>query len=174
MSRDSRTVWAAPISVSSLMPEERPSNLPFLLLYLQGDFADLAQSPPPTHYFVSSPCAPQLLIRSPSPPVQGDFANLAQSMGGQGAAFCFAFDEPLSHLIYAACDFILVPSMFEPCGLTQVSHGVSHGFMGSVSTRTLLAFVHAAAQVGVVGVAVQCAGGYDSLTDQWYCTVLRR
>lgn len=40
--------------------------------------------------------------------------------GGQDAAFCFAFDEPLSHLIYAACDLILVPSMFEPCGLTQV------------------------------------------------------
>ena len=41
--------------------------------------------------------------------------------GGQDAGFCFTFDEPLSHLIYAACDIILVPSMFEPCGLTQVS-----------------------------------------------------
>ena len=30
------------------------------------------------------------------------------------------YDEPLSHLIYAACDMIVVPSMFEPCGLTQM------------------------------------------------------
>jgi starch synthase len=46
----------------------------------------------------------------------------ARSVAPQGpnAAFYFAFDEPLSHLIYAACDMIVVPSMFEPCGLTQM------------------------------------------------------
>ncbi len=38
----------------------------------------------------------------------------------QDAAFCFKYDEPLSHLIYAAADMVVVPSMFEPCGLTQV------------------------------------------------------
>ena len=32
----------------------------------------------------------------------------------------FTYDEPLSHLIYAGCDMIAVPSMFEPCGLTQM------------------------------------------------------
>ena len=30
------------------------------------------------------------------------------------------YREPLSHKIYAACDSILVPSRFEPCGLTQL------------------------------------------------------
>jgi glycogen synthase len=40
----------------------------------------------------------------------------------QDAGFVFAFDEPLSHIIYAAADIMLVPSMFEPCGLTQVRH----------------------------------------------------
>ena len=30
------------------------------------------------------------------------------------------YNEPLSHIIYAAGDFVLVPSMFEPCGLTQL------------------------------------------------------
>src|SRR5690606_3103161 len=30
------------------------------------------------------------------------------------------FDEELAHKIYAASDFILLPSKFEPCGLTQL------------------------------------------------------
>lgn len=61
-----------------------------------------------------------LLGSAPDPKVQAEFDALASVHGGENAAFCFAFDEPLSHLIYAACDFILVPSMFEPCGLTQM------------------------------------------------------
>jgi len=30
------------------------------------------------------------------------------------------YSDPLSHLMYAAADMVLVPSMFEPCGLTQM------------------------------------------------------
>jgi len=61
-----------------------------------------------------------LLGSAPDPRVQADFNGLAASLQGEHAAFCFAFDEPLSHLVYAACDIIVVPSMFEPCGLTQM------------------------------------------------------
>lgn len=43
----------------------------------------------------------------------------------QDAGFVFGYDEPLSHMIYAAADIILVPSMFEPCGLTQVCLSVN-------------------------------------------------
>lgn len=31
-----------------------------------------------------------------------------------------SFDDKLAHLIYAASDFIIIPSLFEPCGLTQL------------------------------------------------------
>jgi len=61
-----------------------------------------------------------LLGSAPDPKVQAEFNELAQQYNGQDASFCFKYDEPLSHLIYAACDIIIVPSMFEPCGLTQM------------------------------------------------------
>lgn len=34
--------------------------------------------------------------------------------------FAERFDEPLAHLLYAAGDFFLMPSRFEPCGLGQM------------------------------------------------------
>ena len=53
--------------------------------------------------------------------MQAQFTALAATLGGENAHFAFFYDESLSHLIYAGCDLTAVPSMFEPCGLTQVS-----------------------------------------------------
>jgi len=62
-----------------------------------------------------------LLGSAPDPKIQGEFNALAGSMQDENAAFVYTYDEPLSHLIYAGADFICVPSMFEPCGLTQLT-----------------------------------------------------
>lgn len=35
-------------------------------------------------------------------------------------AYRHGYDEPLSHRIMAGADFVMVPSRFEPCGLTQM------------------------------------------------------
>ncbi|CAA3018196.1 starch synthase 3, chloroplastic amyloplastic [Olea europaea subsp. europaea] len=64
-----------------------------------------------------------LLGSAPDPRIQNDFVNLANqlhSSHNDRARLCLTYDEPLSHLIYAGADFILVPSIFEPCGLTQL------------------------------------------------------
>ena len=35
-------------------------------------------------------------------------------------AVCLAFDEKIAHQIYVGCDLFLMPSLFEPCGLSQM------------------------------------------------------
>lgn len=64
-----------------------------------------------------------LLGSAPEPAIQADFDMLAEDLKTQypdRARLWFAYDEPLSHLIFAGSDMFLVPSMFEPCGLTQM------------------------------------------------------
>jgi len=51
--------------------------------------------------------------------LEDGFADAA--LAHKGAVGCaFAYDEALAHLMQAGSDFILVPSRFEPCGLTQL------------------------------------------------------
>ena len=47
------------------------------------------------------------------------FRSRALASGGKMSAMLM-FDEGLSHRFYAAADMILVPSLFEPCGLSQM------------------------------------------------------
>lgn len=53
------------------------------------------------------------------PAIEEKINNLSQTYKGWSASK-IGFDEKLAHMIYAASDFFLMPSRFEPCGLGQL------------------------------------------------------
>lgn len=57
--------------------------------------------------------------------LEGTFLAAAQRFPGRVAAR-IGFDEGLSRLMFGGADVILVPSRFEPCGLTQL-YGLRYG-----------------------------------------------
>lgn len=58
-------------------------------------------------------------IGSGAPAFQRAFQELARKFPAR-ASVRIGFDEEVSHRIEAGCDFFLMPSKFEPCGLNQM------------------------------------------------------
>jgi starch synthase len=62
-----------------------------------------------------------LLGSSPDAGINADFWGLKGTLNDSPDCHLeIGFDEDLAHLIYAGADMMLVPSRFEPCGLTQL------------------------------------------------------
>ena len=59
------------------------------------------------------------LLGSGDPDIQAAFAAATQAHPRQ-VGCVFGYDEDLAHKIQAGADALLVPSRFEPCGLTQL------------------------------------------------------
>jgi starch synthase len=59
------------------------------------------------------------LLGSGDPLLEAGFAAAATARP-DSVSCVFGYDEKLAHLIQAGADFIVVPSRFEPCGLTQL------------------------------------------------------
>lgn len=60
-----------------------------------------------------------VLVGTGQPAFEAAFRDLARRYPAQ-VAVRIGFDEGLSHRIEAGCDFFLMPSRFEPCGLNQM------------------------------------------------------
>lgn len=60
-----------------------------------------------------------VLLGSGDGALEAGFAAAAQTYRGR-VGVVLGYDEPLSHLILAGSDSIIMPSRFEPCGLTQL------------------------------------------------------
>lgn len=62
-----------------------------------------------------------LLGTSPSASIQAQFERIKMAnASNRNLHMCLRTSEELAHQIFAGCDMILVPSIFEPCGLTQM------------------------------------------------------
>jgi starch synthase len=62
-----------------------------------------------------------LLGTSPIPEIQADFEKIKLKYANiRDVHLHLEGDESLAHLIYAGSDMMIVPSIFEPCGLTQL------------------------------------------------------
>lgn len=60
-----------------------------------------------------------LILGSGDPNVEGELNALADRFKGYVSCY-IGYSEPLSHIMYAGCDFLLMPSRVEPCGLNQL------------------------------------------------------
>ena len=65
------------------------------------------------------------IVGTGDPGIENAFRDAAARHKGR-IAISFKYDEPLSHLVQAGADTMLVPSRFEPCGLTQL-YGLRYG-----------------------------------------------
>lgn len=62
-----------------------------------------------------------LLGSSPIPSIQNDFMQLKHKYEDHSNIYlALHHQEELAHMIFAAADMFIVPSIFEPCGLTQM------------------------------------------------------
>ncbi len=61
-----------------------------------------------------------VVLGTGDPVISSGLAAVAQANPGQ-VSVMLRFDEAVAHQIYAGVDALLVPSRFEPCGLTQLS-----------------------------------------------------
>jgi starch synthase len=91
------------------------------------------------HFALANNCQFVLLGTSPDPGINQDFWNLKRQYNDHPDCHIeLSYDDYLAHLIYAGADMMLVPSAFEPCGLTQmiamkygtIPGGAQHGRPG--------------------------------------------
>ena len=92
------------------------------------------------------------LLGSGDPGLEAAFRAAAGRHPGR-VACVLGYDEPLSHLMQGGADAILVPSRFEPCGLTQL-YGLRYGTLPIVARTggladTVIDANHAALAAGV-------------------------
>lgn len=109
-----------------------------------------------------------IILGSGDPEIENGLAGAAMRHPGK-VGFIRAYDEPLSHLVQGGADIMLVPSRFEPCGLTQL-YGLRYGCVPLVSrvgglADTVIDANEAAVEAGVATGIVFAPATTEALLD---------
>ena len=91
-------------AISRLVPQKGPELMAYGLkktVEKEGQFV-----------LLGSPATPEMAVQFQT--LQKEFSK------NKNALIHLEYDESLAHLTYAASDMILIPSIFEPCGVSQI------------------------------------------------------
>lgn len=104
--------------------------------------------------------------------LEGGLANAASRHRGRIGVH-IGYDEPLSHLMQAGADAILIPSRFEPCGLTQL-YALRYGCIPVVARTGGLADTVIDANEAALAAGVATGFQFSSITADGLRQVLNR
>jgi starch synthase len=113
-----------------------------------------------------------VLLGSGDAALEAGFRGAAQGDPGR-VGVDIGYDEALSHLMIAGCDALLVPSRFEPCGLTQL-YALRYGALpivrrtGGLADTVVDADAVTLADGGATGFA------FDAVTPEGLLSAVRR
>ena len=123
------------------------------------------------------------------PALEAAFVAAAKAHAGQ-VAVRIGYDETFAHRLIAGADAILVPSRFEPCGLTQL-YGLRYGTLpvvrrvggladtvvdatdGAIANDTATGFVFDAATPAALDAAIRRAIDAHAQPERWKALMLR-
>ncbi|NHT77945.1 glycogen synthase GlgA [Rhizobiaceae bacterium CRRU44] len=112
------------------------------------------------------------VLGSGDPALEAAFRTAAAVHPGR-VGIVVGYDEPLSHLMQAGADAILVPSRFEPCGLTQL-YGLRYGCVPVVARTGGLADTIIDANEAAVAANVATGFLFSPVSEESLRLALRR
>lgn len=112
------------------------------------------------------------LLGAGEPALENAFVAAAARHPGR-IAVRIGYDEPLSHLLQGGADAIIIPSRFEPCGLTQL-YGLAYGCVPIVARTGGLADTIIDANIAALDAQVATGIQIDSVSRDSLLHGLRR
>jgi len=113
-----------------------------------------------------------VLLGSGDSNLEAGFAAAAATYPGR-VGVALGYDEALSHLIMAGSDTVVMPSRFEPCGLTQL-YALRYGALPLVRRTGGLADTVVDANAATVAAGTATGFAFDAATSDGLLAAIRR